>query len=140
MIYRLALARLRCVPDAEDVTQEVLIKLYRTAKDFESDDHLRYWLVRVTSNECKKRLRSHRETASIDECVELAAPDDAQNREVLRAVLSLDDKCREVVLLHFYYGYPIAEIAKILRIPKGTVGTRIKRAKEKLRDMLEEDI
>ena len=140
MIYRIALSYLRSPHDAEDAAQEVLLGLYLAKKDFESDDHVRFWLVRVTANECKKRLRSRRESASLDECVELIAPDDAESREVLRAVLSLNDKLREVTVLHFYQGYKIAEIARILKIPQGTVGTRIKRAKEKLKELLGEDL
>ncbi len=57
MIFRLAYARLRNRTDAEDVTQNVLLALFRSDKAFESDAHLRHWLVRVTINECRKHWR-----------------------------------------------------------------------------------
>lgn len=140
MIYRLALSYLRSPHDAEDVTQEVLLKLYTEKKDFESDDHVRFWLVRVTSNEAKKALRRRRVTPSLDECAELIAEDDAEAREVFEAVMSLDDKLREVTVLHYYQGLKLAEIARIVKVPQGTVGTRLKRAKERLKELLGEEI
>ena len=121
MIYRLALSYLRSPHDAEDVVQEVLIKLYTAKKDFESDDHVRFWLVRVTSNEAKRTLRRRRPAPSLDECAELIAEDDAEARAVFEAVMSLDDKLREVTVLHYYQGFKLAEIARIVKVPPGTV-------------------
>ena len=140
MIYRLALSYLRSPHDAEDVVQEVLIKLYTAKKDFESDDHVRFWLVRVTSNEAKRTLRRRRPAPSLDECAELIAEDDAEARAVFEAVMSLDDKLREVTVLHYYQGFKLAEIARIVKVPPGTVGTRLKRAKEKLKELLGEEL
>lgn len=140
MIYRLALSYLRSPHDAEDVTQDVLLRLYTAKKDFESDDHLRFWLVRVTANEAKKALRSRRVTPSLDECADLVARDGSEEREVFEAVMSLDGKLREAVVLHYYQGYKLAEIARIAKIPQGTVATRLKRAKEKLKELLGEDL
>ena len=138
MIYRLALSYLRSPHDAEDTAQEVLIKLYTAKKEFESDDHVRFWLVRVTSNECKKALRHRCITPSLDECAELIAEDDFEARDVLEAVMSLDGSLREVLILYYYEGFKISEIARIVKIPQGTVGTRLKRAKEKLKELLGE--
>lgn len=140
MIYRISLSYLRSPHDAEDITQDVLIKLYTAKRDFDSDDHVRFWLVRVTANECKKAFRSRRITPSLEECAELIAEDDSEAREVFEAVMSLEDKLREVTVLHYYQGFKIDEIAKIVKIPKGTVGTRLKRAKEKLYELLGEGL
>ena len=140
MIYRLALSYLKSPHDAEDITQDVLVKLYFSDKDFDSDDHMRFWLVRVTANECKKMLRKKHITSSLEECVELIAEDDYKMRTVFEAVMSLDVKLREVVVLHYYRGFKIAEIARIVKVPKGTVGTRLKRAKEKLKELIGEEL
>jgi RNA polymerase sigma-70 factor (ECF subfamily) len=140
MIYRLALSYLRSCADAEDVAQDVLIKLYTSNKDFDSDDHVRFWLVRVTANECKKALRRRHITPSLDEVAELIAENDYEARTVFEAVMSLDDKLREVTVLHYYQGFKVAEIARIAKIPQGTVGTRLKRAKEKLYELLGEGL
>ena len=58
MIFRLAFSYLKSAEDADDVTQEVLLRLYQSDRSFESNEHIRYWLVRVTINECKKIWRS----------------------------------------------------------------------------------
>ena len=58
MIFRLAFSYLKSAADADDVTQEVLLRLYQSDRTFESKEHIRYWLVRVTVNECKKIWRS----------------------------------------------------------------------------------
>ena len=101
---------------------------------------MRFWLIRVTANECKKAFRSRRITPSLEECAELIAEDDSEAREVFEAVMSLEDKLREVTVLHYYQGFKIDEIATIVKIPKGTVGTRLKRAKEVLKELLGEGL
>ena len=58
MIFRLAFGCLKSKADADDVTQTVLLRLYKTDKAFESDAHVKHWLLRVTVNECKKLRRS----------------------------------------------------------------------------------
>ena len=57
-VFRLAFSCLKSRTDADDVTQTVLLRLYETDKTFESDEHAKYWLIRVTLNECKKHWRS----------------------------------------------------------------------------------
>ena len=58
MIFRLAFSWLKSQADADDVTQTVLLRLYESDKEFDSDDHLKHWLIRVTVNECRKHWRS----------------------------------------------------------------------------------
>ena len=57
-VFRLAFNYTKSQSEADDVTQEVLIKLYRTDKEFESEDHIKHWIIRVTINECKKTFLS----------------------------------------------------------------------------------
>ena len=137
MIFRLAFSMLKSGADADDVTQNVLLSLYRSDKAFESDAHLKHWLIRVTVNECKKVRRSPwARTEDLDDyagTVEFEAPRD---RELFDAIMTLDKKCRAVIVLHYYEGYSIAETAALLGVPPGTVGTRLKRAREKLKHYL----
>ena len=136
-VFRLAFSFLKSRPDADDVTQTVLLRLYETDKTFEDDVHVRNWLLRVTVNECRKRWRS---PWSRMECYEDAAAgltfEDQRCSDLFQAIMSLDQKYRTVIILHYYEGYAVAEIAGILGIPQGTVGTRLRRAREQLRQYL----
>ena len=140
MIFRLAFSRLKSRTDADDVTQTVLLRLYETKRVFVSDEHLRYWLVRVTLNECNKFWRYHQmhaeELSDYADTLEFTEP---EHRDLFEAVMALDTKYRVVILLYYYEGYSVAEIAKLLHLPQGTVGTRLKRAKERLKTELTEE-
>ena len=134
MIFRLAFGYLKSRADADDVTQTVLLCLYRTDKAFESDAHVKHWLLRVTVNECKKLLRSPwRRTEDFEAYAETLSFDGPDCAGLFEAIMALDGKCRAVVMLHYYEGYSISEISALLRVPAGTVGTRLKRAREKLK-------
>ena len=134
MIFRLAFSYLKSRADADDVTQTVLLRLYKTDKAFESDAHVKNWLLRVTVNECKKFLRSPwRRTEDFEAYAETLSFDEPRYAGLFEAVMALDGKCRAAVVLHYYEGYTISEISALLRVPAGTVGTRLKRAREKLK-------
>ena len=140
MIFRLAFSRLKSRTDADDVTQNVLLRLYETQKFFESDEHLKYWLIRVALNECNKfwRYRNH-STEIFSEYADSLYFEEPEHRDLFEAIMALDTKYRTVILLYYYEGYTVAEIAKLLHLPQGTVGTRLRRAKERLRiDLTEE--
>ena len=139
MVLRLAFARLGNRADAEDITQNVFLALLQSDKAFESDAHLHHWLVRVTLNECRKHWRSpwsKREALSEDSrFLPTEAP---ESIGLYHAIMELDAVLRTVIVLHYCEGYTIAEIGKLLHIPSGTVGTRLKRAREKLKEYMEE--
>ena len=139
LIYRVAFGYLRSVQDAEDVSQNVLIKLCRRAGGFDSEDHLKYWLVRVTVNECKKALKSPRcREAPLDELAQTAVFDGPRQGELFGTVMAMERKYRAVLLLYYYADYSTAEIARILSVPAATVRTRLARAREQLKHILTE--
>lgn len=140
MIFRLAFSTLKNKADADDVTQTVLLRLYETNRIFESEDHVKYWLIRVTINACRKqRLCYGRRTEELDSCAGMPVFEDRQYADLFEAVMALDEKYRVVIFLHYYEGYSIKEIAKLLKIPQGTVGTRLDRARKKLKEQLTEE-
>ena len=138
-IYRVAYGWLKNSDDANDVTQDVLVELYKTDKAFESDAHLKSWLIRVTVNRCKMFFRSPwRRLENIDDYTETLSFEQAEDRELFRTVMALDKKYRVPLLLFYYEGYSTAEVAAMLGIPERTVSTRLFRARAKLRTILEE--
>ena len=139
MVFRIALNYTRNPTDAEDISQNVFFRLYKAKTDFDSREHIRNWLIRVTVNECKRWLGAPwRQTVSLEDyAATLSAT--AEDRAVLRAVLDLPRKYRMPIYLHYYEGYSAQEVADILKIPKGTVCTHLSRGRKMLKLELEED-
>ena len=140
MIYRVAYSWMKNSHDANDVTQEVLIQLYRTTKEFESDSHMKNWLIRVTVNHCKMLFRSPRNhMEDIEDYAETLGFEDKSYLDLFCAVMKLDKKYRVPLLLFYYEGYSTQEIANLLGLPGKTVSTRLFRAKTKLKVYLKEE-
>ena len=140
MLYRVAYHALKNRADAEDVVQTVLLKLYQQTDGFESEEHLKHWLLRVTVNESRKLLRSfwRRRTVSLEERDEGCLEPDSRKDEVFEAVMALDAKYRLSIYLYYYEGYSTSEIASMLGVPVNTVSTRLARARAKLRTLIPE--
>lgn len=142
-VRRLCMIHLKNYADTEDIFQTVFLKYALSTTAFESQEHERAWLIRVTINACKDLLKSFFRscTVSIEEVLEQPAAPSEEHREVLEAVLSLPVKYREVIYLHYYEGYTAPEIGRILKKNVNTVYSLMKRAREMLRDRLggEED-
>lgn len=136
-VYRVAFSTLGGRADAEDAVQEVFLKLWRSDRTFESEDHLRYWLVRVTVNECRRAFRWYKRNVPMENLPETAA-DEPQN-ELLDTVMALPENLRVASYLYYYEGYSTREIARLLRAPEATVRTWLFRARERLRELLKEE-
>lgn len=136
MLQKLALSRLPPA-DAEDVVQEVFLKLMTARPHFRDEDHEKAWLIRATLNRATDMRRAaERNNLPLDE-VELPARDDTSL--LLSAVQALPGKYSAVIHLFYYEGYSIKELSEILKLPVSTVGTRLSRGREKLRELIKED-
>ena len=124
-VYRVALHDLRSPSHAEDVTQNVFLKLLKERKPFENDQHVRSWLIRVTINACKDILKSSRfrRTVPLEEAPQAAPPPEGGG--VLEAVAALPPKYRWPVYLHYIEGYTAAEIGQLLGCSRNTVLSRL---------------
>ena len=139
-LFRLAFSWLKSRADADDVTQTVLLRLYETDKIFESE-HVRHWLVRVTINECKKYWRSPWwRTEDFTDYANTLVFEQPEASGLFDAVMALGPKYRIVIFLYYYEGYSIEEISQVLKLPRGTVGTRLKRGREQLKQTLSEEV
>ncbi len=138
MVRRLCLIHLKNDADTEDIFQTVFLKYVLSSVAFESEEHEKAWLIRVTINACKDLLKSffHRHTVPLDEILEKPAEVQEDHREVLEAVLALPQKYREVVYLHYYEGYTAPEIGKILGKKENTIYTLLTRSRQLLREKL----
>lgn len=139
-LYRVAFHALGNRPDAEDVVQTVLLRLYEHRGAFESEEHRKRWLLRVAVNESRKLLRTfwRRRVVPLDEEWDAPAPEDSRGREVLEAVMALEPRYRVAVYLYYYEGCSVKEAAALMNARESTVQTWLQRAREKLRAALGE--
>lgn len=139
MVYRLAVLNMKNVPDAEDVFQEVFLKLLRYKKTIISEEHLKAWLIRVTLNQCKSKamLNWNKRNVPLDEIGEVGVSDEKEDySEVYEAVRNLPQKYREVIYLYYYDGYKINEISDLLQRSEATVKTQLSRGRALLNKTL----
>lgn len=126
---------------AEDAAQETMLRAWRGWDAFRGDCTERTWLTAIARNVCRSLLRSPWHTRRTDwtELEALPAPRaEPEDGAVLRAVLDLPVKYREVVVLHYYQELSAGEIGRLLRLSKHTVTTRLRRARERLKPVLKE--
>lgn len=138
-ILRLSYTYLKNTYDAQDICQNVFVKLLTEPREFDSPDHERAYVLRMAANACKDMLKSpwRKRRCSLDSCLEIPAPEESDG-SVLEAVNQLPAPYRTVIYLFYYEGYKAEEIGRILGIPKATVHTRLARGREKLKPFLEE--
>lgn len=138
-LYRTALAILGEPQEAEDAVQDTFVKYLEKTPQCPDEARERAWLLRVTVNGCKTRLRSpwRRRTVALSQWLPAPEPEEAQ---VLEAVLSLPPRQRAAVYLFYVEGYRTAEIAQLTGEAEGTVRSHLSRARARLRDLLKGEL
>ena len=138
-LYAAAFQVCKNPPDAEDAAQEALLRYHVSTKEFESEDHIRFWLLRVAINRCRDLTRAARQKdTELDE--NIPAPEQMEDGSVLDAVRALPENYRNAVYLHYYEGYTAAEVGRMLGAPTNTVLSWLRRARAQLHTMLKEEI
>ena len=127
---------------AEDAVQDTFIKVYRNMNGFRGDSSEKTWIMKIAMNTCHDIHRSnwfkmidHR--ISPEMLPEASVPFDKDEDDLVEAVMQLPIKLREVILLYYYQDMHITEIADSLNLSQSSVSGRLKRAREKLRTVLE---
>jgi len=146
-VYRLAFARAGNSYDAEDITQEVFLRYIRAGKTFSDEEHRKAWLIRTAINTSVNVMKSaykRRYGGEPDYNSENTATDDNIARledksVVYNAVLKLPEKYRIVIHLFYYEDMKIERISEVTGIGINTVKSRLKRARDLLREELKED-
>ncbi|MDY4040538.1 MAG: RNA polymerase sigma factor [Collinsella sp.] len=146
MVYRFALSQMRSTDDAQDVAQEVFIKLLTETRAFKSEEHLRAWLLRVTLNRCRDLFRQvWRQRVNMQESMErvMGGVPDSDPAELVchpvwEALSHLKEEDRAVIHLRYVEELSISETAAVIGCGDEAARTRIRRARERLRrEMLE---
>ena len=138
-VRRICMIHLKNYSDTEDIFQTVFLKYVLHSKPFESEEHEKAWIIRVTVNACKDLLKSvfRSQTVPLDTLIETPQAQELQHTELLGAVLSLPPKYKDVVYLYYYEGYSAEEISRILKKNVNTVYTLLTRARKILKKELE---
>lgn len=142
-VYRLAFSYLKNSADAEDIVQEVFMKLFSADMTFKDERSEKAWIMTVTANKCRDMLRSltykyfHHSVALEDADLIYETPEESA---VYNAVMELPPKYRIVIHLYYYEGYSTAETAKIIGISETAVQTRLYRGRNLLKKSLGEDV
>lgn len=142
-VLKTAYMYLKDMHRAEDVFQEVFIKIVKNYESFRGDSSEKTWIIRITINTCRDFLKSFWNTKVIQEeellnslegsNTENEAIDNIENSKLFQQVLNLPSAYKEVIILYYYHSFSTAEIGKMLSIPEGTVRSRMSRGRELLK-------
>lgn len=137
-IFRLCFSYLKNIHDCEDAVSAVFVKLMKKRPEFRSEKDEKAWLVVTACNHCKDRLRFSLRHPRVDisDLPEQEYWDNAENSELLEQVLSLPEKYRIVIYLHFFIGYSLIEISELTKVNESTVRSRLFYGKKKLAKLI----
>lgn len=140
-VYVLCYSFMKNKHDTDDAVQETFIKLIKNGNNFQSDQHMKAWLIVTASNICKNMLKQWwRKTESLnEEEIELPPTVSEENTEILEMLLRLPEKYKAVLHMYYYEEYSTAEIAKILEKKESTVRTLLARGRELLKKEIRSD-
>lgn len=138
-VRRICMIHLKNRADTEDIFQTVFLKYVLRTAPFDSPEHEKAWIIRVTANACKDLLRSffRSRTVSLDVLIEKPQEISEDHSDILEAVLALPEKYKDPIYLHYYEGYTAEEIGRILEKNTNTVYTLLTRARQMLKTRLE---
>ena len=141
-LLRMSALYLKDADLAQDAVQETFLKAYRRLSDYRGDSSEKTWLTSICINVCRDMLRTawfrHQSRIDVDSLPERPADFDFPDNTVLTEVMQLPAKYREVILLRYYEGLKLKEIASALGLSDGRVRSRLNKANGILRDRLEE--
>jgi RNA polymerase sigma-70 factor (ECF subfamily) len=147
LVWKLALTKTRSTHDAQDIFQDVFVKLVMNEKPFESEEHRKAWLIRVTINCCNSHFVApwRKNVDGMDDLTMAQLPDEdtlqsdtSDAPDVYAEVLKLPQQMREVLLLFYYENMSVREIADVLGTSEVNIKKRLSRARQKLKLVLEE--
>ncbi|GFH43487.1 DNA-directed RNA polymerase sigma-70 factor [Lactococcus hodotermopsidis] len=151
MVYRIAFVRMKNKNEADDIFQEVFLRLVKHHERIKDATHLKAWLIRVTINCCKKQydLAWHKKRVTMAETqfeIELGNAQeviflaDDVNETLMTMILNLSDDHKTVLLLFYFERYSIREISRLIEQSESTVKTRLSRARKALKKKMEGEI
>ena len=127
--------------DADDVVQETFLQYYVTGQNFENEQHIRAWLIRVAINRAKNINHSfwREHKMPLEDYMETLVFETPEDETLFETVMGLPEKYRIVIHLYYYEDYSVHEIASALKLTESNVKVRLARGRGMLRDALKEE-
>ena len=140
-LYAAAFSICKNAQDAEDVVQETFIQYHMSKNQFESQQHIRAWLIRVAINKAKNVNHTfwRKNKVPLEEYMETLAFETPKSQNLFETVMKLPEKYRTAIHLFYYEDYGVKEIAGILRMSESNVKTRLSRGRKLLKESLQEE-
>ncbi|MCL2030894.1 MAG: RNA polymerase sigma factor [Oscillospiraceae bacterium] len=138
-LYRVSYAQLAQDCDRDDAVQECLYKAWKKRHQLKDERFMQTWVIRILIHECRNIQKKGRLWLPLDALPERAAPPDA-NHELHDALFAMDETLRLPIVLHYMEGYSTQEVAQILRLPHGTVKSRMARARSELKKTMNGEV
>ncbi len=140
-LYIIAFNVCKNAEDAKDVVQDTFIQYYSAKKEFDNEQHIRAWLIRVAINKAKNVSSTfwRKNKMSLEDYMETLVFDTPQSEELFETVMHLPEKYRIVIHLFYYEDYSVHEIASILKLSESNVKVRLSRARTLLKEKLQEE-
>lgn len=131
----------RNAADADDIVQETFVQYYVMKKEFDSEQHIRAWLLRVAINKAKNVNRSfwRQHKVPLEDYMETLAFETPQVETLFETVMKLPEKYRIIIHLYYYEEYSVCEIANVLKLTQSNVKVRLARGRKMLKEVLKED-
>lgn len=139
-LYRVACSQLSIEADREDAIQETLRRAWEKRASLKNESYLRTWIIRILLNVCHDIQREKQRMLPTPDFPDRTTPSGSESIDLLDCLLRLDERERNPILLYYIEGYDIRQIASILRIPQGTVKTRLQRGRSQLKAICREEV
>lgn len=139
VLHRLAWSQLRQAADREDAVQETIRRAWEKRDRLRDARYMQTWVIRILLNVCDTMRRRAGRVQPVEQLPEKHA-DAIQDTPLLDALMQLDEKYRLPLQLHYVEEYSVVEVARMLRLPQGTVKSRMSRGRERLRAMIDEEV
>ena len=138
-LYHISRSILKNDSDCADAVQEAITTAFGNLHTLKAERYFKTWLCRILINECYRIARSRKKFLSIEDYIQPEKPSRPDTSDLSEAIMGLKEQLRLVIVLHYIDGFKTAEIASILKIPEGTVKSRLSRARLELKSILEQE-
>lgn len=143
-MYKTAKTILNCEDDINEAIQQTIILVYKKINQLKNDKSFGTWIMKILVNQCKKIWNQNNKRdekhIELEDNIKFTTPEKEDYSFVNKAMEKLSDEYKEVTILYYYDEFSIKEISKILNIPKGTVKSRLARARQTLSKLLKEEV